>query len=379
MISLFHTVAERLYQFKLRHTKAIMNLLIFIIIPTITGIAFGYEMGYNRIESIPIMIADYDHSEFSRTLSDYIADSEILTIKEYASSNEQVKDALDSGEVMAALIIPEQFNKDLLSGKGPKLEVLYDGAQMTVASAAKSALSEILLTVKAGYMKNIYQGKLSVVESESMKQIQPIGATYRVLFNPTKNYRNFLLPGMLAALMQVGFGIIGLSRSKEERCGFSKSIGKIIGWGLAGAGSMTICLGIQYLFFNLPYRGSLLAGALMTCFFAIAMTAFGFIMGRIVPDRVFATQLTCVLILPTSILSGYTFPVMAMPEPLQKLSILWPLTYYGDGIRSLCMKNIGLSYFIPHLTALGTIIAVELLFMACIVLVERKYYDYQLS
>jgi len=379
MISLFQSISDRLYQFKLRHTKLIMNLLIFLIIPTVTGVALGYEMGYNRIESIPIMIADYDHSDFSRTLLEYIADSEILTIKDYAHSNEQVKEALDSGEVMAALIIPEAFNKNLLKGTGPTVEVLYDGSQMTVASSAKSALSEILLTVKAGYMKNIYQGKLSVVESESMKQIQPIGATYRALFNPTKNYRNFLLPGMLAALMQVGFGIIGLSRSKEERCGFFKSVSKIIGWGCAAAASMILCLGIQYVFFNLPYRGSLLAGLLMTCFFAIAMTAFGFVMGRIVPDRVFATQLTCVLILPTSILSGYTFPVIAMPQILQKLSVIWPLTYYGDGIRSLCMKEIGLSYFIPHLTALGTIIAVELLFLACVVFVEKKYYDYQLS
>ncbi len=379
MISFLSTTSEKLYQFKQKHAALLMNLLIFLIIPTITGIALGYEMGYNRIESIPIIIADYDHSDFSRTLTDYISESEILTIKEYANSNQEVQNALDSGEAMAALIIPEEFNKNLLKGNGPKVEVFYDGSQMTVASSAKSALSEILLTVKAGYMKNIYQGKLSVVESESMKQIQPIGATYRTLFNPAKNYRNFLLPGMLAALMQVGFGIIGLTRAKEERCGFFKSSAKIIGWGLAGAASMVLCLGIQHIFFNLPYRGSLTAGLLMTCFFAICMTAFGFVMGRIIPDRVFATQLTCVLILPTSILSGYTFPVIAMPEILQKLSVLWPLTYYGDGIRSLCMKEIGLSYFIPHLTAFGAMLAIEFLILACVVFVEKKYYDYQLS
>lgn len=375
----FQSLSERLYQFKLRHTKALMNLLIFLIIPTITGVALGYEMGYNRIESIPIMIADYDHSDFSQTLTDYVVNNDIFVIKEYASSNQQVKASLDSGEAMAALIIPQNFYADMLAGKGPKVEVLYDGTQMSVASSAKSAMSEILLTVKAGYMKNIYQGKLSVTESQSMKQIQPIGATYRMLFNPARNYRNFLLPGMLAALLQVGFAIVGLSRAKEERCGFFKSAGKIIVWGFAGAFSMTICLGIQYLFFNLPYRGSLLAGVLMTCVFAIAMTGFGYIMGRIVPDRVFATQLTCVLVLPTSILGGYTFPVMAMPAYLQKLSVLWPLTYYGDAIRSLCMKKIDLPYFISDLTALGTIIAVEILVMACIVFVEKKYYDYKLS
>lgn len=369
---------QKLYEFKLQHSKVLMTILIFLIIPTVVGVALGYEMGYNRIERIPITVADYDNSDFSRSLVEYVADNDIFIVAEYASSNKQVEESISHGKTLAALIIPENFYADMQSGKGPKVEVLYDGTQMSVASSAKAAMSEILVTVKAGYMKQIYQGKLSAVESDAMKQIQPIGATYRTLFNPAKNYRNFLLPGMLAALMQVGFGIIGLERAKEERCGFFRSTAKILGWGLASAVSLVICLGIQWAFFALPYRGSLSAGALMTVFFAVSMTGFGFVMGRIIPDKVFATQLTCVLILPTSILGGYTFPVMAMPEPLQKLSVIWPLTYYGDGIRSLCMKDIGLSYFMPALTAMGVIIAAELAVLACIVFMEKNY-DHQLS
>lgn len=370
---------QRLYQFKLRHSKVIMTVLMFLVIPTIVGLAFGYEMGYNRIEQIPVIIADYDNSDFSRNLVEYVAGNDTFVVKEYASSTQQVEDSISHGNTLAALIIPQNFYADMLAGNAPKVEVLYDGTQMSVASSAKAAMSEILMTVKAGYMKNIYQGKLSVVESDSLKQVQPIGASYRTLFNPAKNYRNFLLPGMLASLMQVGFGIVGLTKAREERSGFVKSSGKILFWGLMGAVSMGICISIQCAFFSLPYRGSFWAGVLMTYLFSTSMTGFGYVMGRIIPDRVFATQLTCVLILPTSILGGYTFPVMAMPEILQQISVIWPLTYYGDGIRSLCMKPIGLSYFIPDLTALAAIIAAELLVLIGIVFVEKVRYDCQFS
>lgn len=359
------------YRFKLKHSKGLMNILIFLIIPTITGLALGYEMGYNRIEYIPTVIADYDNSEFSRNLVEYVAESETFKVTDYAVTNQQVEDSINTGKTMAALIIPENFYADLMAGKGPKVEVLYDATQMTVAASAKSAMSEILMTVKAGYMKNIYEGKLSIVERQSLKQIQPINATYRTLFNPARNYRNFLLPGMLAALVQVGFGIVGLSRSMEEKCGFIKSVFKIIIWSLAGAVSLAICIGIQCLFFDLPYRGSLIAGAVLTILFSTTMTGFGFIIGRIIPDRVFATQATCVLILPTSILGGYTFPVMAMPAPLQKLSVLWPLTYYGDAIRSLCMKEIDLTYFVSDIITFYIMIGIELLVLAFIILVRR--------
>lgn len=370
---------EVLYRFKQRHAKLLMTLLIFMVIPAVAGLAFGYEMGYDKIQRIPTVIADYDNSEFSRTLVDYIGDSEVFVISAYARTSEEAERMIAEGTVMTAVILPQGLSADMLSGEAPKVEVLYDGTMMTVASSAKAAMSEILMTVKSGYMKNIYEGKLSVVTSQAMNQIQPIDATYRTLFNPAKNYRNFLLPGMLSALMQVGFAIVGLSKSMEARDSMGEStardlavsLAKIGGWGFLGTVSLILCLGIQYLFFSMPYRGSLAAGLVLTYLFATAMTAFGYLIGQLVSDRVFATQLTCVLVIPTSILGGYTFPLMAMPQPLQELGKIFPLSYYGDGIRKLCLAEIDFHYFIPDFTALLKIIALQIAILAVVLWVTK--------
>ncbi len=370
---------EALHRFRQRYAKLLMTFLIFIVIPTIAGFAFGYEMGYNKIQLIPTVVADYDNSDFSRTLVEYIDDSEVFTVSAYARTDAEAEEMLARGTAMTAVIIPQGLSADMLSGHAPKIEVLYDGTQMTVASSAKAAMSEILITVKAGYMKNIYEGKLSEVESQAMNQIMPIDATYRTLFNPAKNYRNFLLPGMLAALMQVGFAIMGLVKSMEMRPYFGDSILqdlgtsvlKILVWGFLGAVSLILCLSIQYAFFDMPYNGSPAAGLVFTYLFALSTTAFGYVMGQIIPDKVFATQLTCVLVLPTSILGGYTFPLMAMPEPLQALGKIFPLSYYGDGIRRLCLAKIGFSYFIPDFAALLKITGVLVLVLTA-VLAARK-------
>lgn len=348
-----------------------MTLLIFIIIPIAAGVAFGYEMGYNKIQWIPTVVADYDNTEFSRTLIDYIDESDIFQVTAQVNTDQELTDRIASGKALAGLIIPPGFSADMQAGRGPKVEVLYDGTMMTVASSAKAAMSEILMTAKAGFMKNIYEGKLSAVESQAMNQIQPVDATYRTLFNPAKNYRNFLLPGMLAAIMQVGFAIIGLSRSMEGHFGFVESLGKILGWGTLGALSLILCLGVQYVFFNMPYRGSVSAGLLLTLLFSLAMTTFGYIIGQMIPDRVFATQLTCVLVLPTSILGGYTFPLMAMPRFFQALGTVFPMTYYGESIRKLSLAHIGFPYFIPDLKALLLIFGGQLLILAAVTFVWR--------
>lgn len=370
---------EALYRFKEKHAKLLMMALIFLIIPTVAGLAFGYEMGYDKIQRIPTVVVDYDHSAFSQSLVEYIGDSEVFSIGTYADTSLEAETLVAEGKAMTAVIIPQGLSADMLAGKAPKIEVLYDGTMMTVASSAKAAMSEILMTVKAGYMKNIYEGKLSTVSSQALNQVQPIDAAYRTLFNPAKNYRNFLLPGMLSALMQVGFAIVGLSRSMEKRgqmgrnplVDMGSSIFSIGALGTLGAVSLGICLGLQYWLFAMPFRGSAAAAVVLTWLFAVSMTGFGYLVGQIVPERVFATQLTCVLVIPTSILGGYTFPLMAMPEPLQQLGKIFPLSYYGDGIRRLCLAELDFHYFLPDFSALLKIIGAELMVLAVIVLLRR--------
>ncbi len=352
---------EGMYRLKARHSKLIVGLLIYLIVPLATGLILGYEMSGNRIGDIPTVIMDHDQSEFSRTLIDYIAENDIFDVTTYASSEEQVEEMMNAGIANMGVIIPEGLSKNMREGNAPKIMVVYDGSMMTVASSAKAAMSEILLTVKSAYMMNVLEGKQDVVASQALNQVQPIDATYRTLYNPVKNYRNFFLPGMLIALIQVGIAVIGLERAQEDRhCGAAESLCKVASCGLLGAGGIFICLAVQYLFFGLPFKGSVVGFLILTVLFSLCQTAFGFFMGTLIPDRTFGSQVTCVLILPASILGGYTFPIMAMPEFFRYLSKLIPLTYYGDMVRSLCLKPLTFSYLIPGIGYLLTFLAVEL-------------------
>ena len=178
---------------------------------------------------------------------------------------------------------------------------------------------------------------------------------------------------MLVALVQVGIVIMGVEQSKKSNKNFWQACKAICIWGLLGTGSIFCCLGMQFLFFGLPYRGSLVAGLLSTFLFATCLIGFGYLVGKIIRDTVFATQTACVIVLPTSILGGYTYPLMSMPQSFQSIGNLIPFTHYGNAIRNLCLKEMSFTQLTPDIMILLGFLVAELLILFGIFCVEKNH------
>lgn len=351
------------YQYKRKHPKRVMTFLVFILVPLATGLILGYEMSSNVAMSIPTVVVDHDRSDFSRSFTEYVAESEYFNVVEQADYDERVEEMLYGREAYVGVIIPENFYRDMREGKAPKILTVYDGSTLSVMSSSKSAMTEILLTLKTGYMMKVYEGKLGVVPADVRNHAIPIDVTYRLLFNPTRNFRNFILPGMLAALIQVGIACMGAERAGEMRAGalpFKAHIKTICHWGMLGAISIAITLLEQFLFFDMPYKGSLLGGIALTLLFSAVILMIGYLVGSVITDRTLATQISAVIVLPTTILGGYTWPVLAMPAFFQQFAKIIPFYYYGDAVRNLCLKQLEFRHVLPDIGVMCAFAAVEL-------------------
>lgn len=355
MNSTIDHIRKSTYIFKKQHPRLVMTILVFVIIPLVVSLILGYEMGGNLATSIPTVVVDHDNSDFSRDYLRYIDENQFFNIVEYADEDERVQEMMNEGKAFVGVIIPENFYSDMREGKAPKILNFYDGSAMAVVTVSKSSMTKILMTVKSAYMMKIYEGKQNVVPNQVMNQVVPINLTCRNLFNPTKNFRNFILPGMLAGLVQVGLVIMGAERGWENqrnKISFIKHGRIILGWSLMGAVSLILCLLVQYLFFSMPYKGTILGGLLLTILFSICITTLGYTIGSFFSDRTFATQVSCILVLPTTILGGYTWPVLGMPLAFQELSKVIPFTYYGQSIRELCLRQMEFHQLIPEMLAM---------------------------
>lgn len=354
-----------------RYQRTAVFTVMFVLFFSLTSVGVGYEMKANRMENIPLAVLDQDGSEFSRTVIAYTEESDILTLYDYASSVEELETWFRQGRIAVGMIIPQGLAAAMVQGEAPRILLLYDASSMMLASAAKTAMSEVLLTLRGAYLRNFYEGKLSVLPDQALKNALPVGVTYRALYNPAKNFSNYLLLGMLVALLQVELAILGVERSRLGKQSFPRLLLKCLKLGAAGMAALTVCLGIQYLWFDLPYKGSLAAGILLTFLYAVCMVSFGVLLGQIVSDRTFASQVVAFLVLPTSILGGYTFPLWAMPTFFQGLGKALPYTYYGEAIRGLCLKGLDFLQVLPDVGVMAGFIALEGLLLGGVLTVKR--------
>ena len=365
-------ITEKITSFaklKRRHPRLVMAILVFIIIPVSASMLLGYEMKADVAVSIPTVIVDNDNSEFSKTYVQFIEESQYFHVVTYSDNYQEVEKMIYEGNAYAGVIIPEGFSKDMLAGHAPKILTVYDGSTMAVIVSSKAAMMETLLTVKAGYMAKVFEGKQSVVPGQVMNQVMPISSTFRTLYNPTKSFRNFILPGLLAAIVQVAIAITGAERGYEnQNKGLSmvNHLKTVLKWSMVGAFSIFLCLSIQWIFFGMPYRGTVIGGIMLTMLFSTGITLMGYIIGSFFGERAFCTQISCILVLPTAILGGYTWPVLAMPEYIQHMVKLIPFTYYGEAVRNLCLKPLELRHLMPDMKFMVIFIVVEIIIFALV-------------
>lgn len=365
-------IIRLLYLYKKKHPKRVMTFLVFIIIPLVTGLILGYEMSSNVASVIPTVIVDHDNSDFSRSVVEYISESEYFDVVEQTEVDQRAEEMIYLREAYVGVIIPENFYSDMRKGKAPKILTIYDGSTMAVISNARSAMGEILLSLKAGYMMKIYEGKLGIAPADVMNHAFPIDVTYRMLFNPAKNYRNFLLPGMLAAVIQVGITLMGADRAREMRdkkLPFSAHLKTIVHWSFLGTISIFLVLLEQFLFFDMPFKGTLIGWIAVTLVFSVTVFLIGYIVGSFISDRTLASQISAVIVLPTTILGGYTWPVLAMPAFFRQLAKILPFYYYGEAVRDLCLKRLEFHHLLPDIAAMCIIAAAEL---GLLYLIKRK-------
>lgn len=352
------------YEFKARHPRIVMSLLVFGIIPLVSSFILGYEMKSDVPTNIPLVVVNHDNSEFSRTFTGFIKDSEYFNIVKYSQSDSDIEEMLKTNEAYAGLIIPANFYSDMRAGRAPSLITIYDGASLTVVTTSKTSLSEILLTAKAAYMMSVFEGKLGKTPNEVMNYVTPIKVNYKMLFNPTRSFRSYLLVGMLVAVIQVGIAMQGAERAFESKQrGFSPAmeVKEVFITCLLSMLSIFICLLCQYFFFNMPYKGSVFALLPLTFLYASSIVLIGFIVGSIVPDRVFALQLSAVVVLPTSVMGGFTYPIYGMPTFFAKLAKLLPFHYYAQDLRHLYLGDMGIKNLMGTFAYFYKFIAVEIL------------------
>lgn len=335
----------------------------FVIVAVLVSFLYTYLYSEETLQELPIGVVDDDHTSQSRQLLRMIdANSGVAIYSSYLNLSE-AKKAFQQEQIRGIIAIPSSFSRDLQRGEQPSISVYADASYMLyykqILTAAK--VSATYLNAGVEMKRTSAQGKLpSQVRDEAM----PVSAKVVSLYNPSSGYATFLIPVVLVIIFQTtiltAVGILGgtMRESNKLRKIYPNSnsfwgalpivMGKATTYLALSMAILLIILGIVMPLFGIPVRSSILSTMVFMVPFVLSIVFMGLCLLGFLRRREDAIMLIMYTSLPSVMLTGFSWPTVAMPEWLHAFSYIVPTTLGAKGFVSITQMGASLSTIFPY-------------------------------
>jgi ABC-2 type transport system permease protein len=353
------------------------TLALILSIPLLQLLLFGYAVDLTA-DHLPTVVADQSLDAESRDFVDALVVSGYFDVVRYVASEADVVRAIDEGEAKAGVVIPPGFAVHIERGEAQALFVL-DGAESFSVQAGYSAAVAI---AQAHALKLLAR---KVERAGGRLETAPIQSARRVLYNPNMDDLVFVMPGLIAMLLQVlAVNTTAQSVVRESELGtmeqmlvtplrpFELVVGKLVPNVALVLLDHAVIVTLGVLWFGVPFRGSVWLFAWLSLLFIISGLGLGLLVSTVAQTQKQAQQLTSLLMMLSQLLTGFIYPREPMPALVRAVGNLIPLTYYIRIARGIVTKGVGISFMWSDVITLG---AYGALVMALAALTFRRRLD----
>lgn len=300
------------------------------------------------ISNLPLMVLDHDKSPASREILVAIENTGTFKVEDLVHDMSTIENALERGDINAAVIIPPDYDEQIKSSKGkPTLVVILNGAESIPATAALRAIEGVIREI--GESTTIQNLK---IDPDEFAGFNP---SLRVWFNQALSEALYTTPAELGLMLEFTILLFAaLSFTRERELGtleqllvmpFSSLeiiIGKSIPVILIGFIDFLLLLGITNLAFGVPVRGSLPLLLLLVLFYILVELGKGLVISVISRTQHQAFLIVMIVGMVDFMFTGYAAPVESMPKFLQYLANAIPAHHMLAIMRGILLKGTGL-------------------------------------
>lgn len=349
------------------------SLMIALLMPFSQMFLLGYGVTLD-LRNIPVCTYDREASQDSQALLKRFQASHYFAITRNLSHYPDVVDAIDRGDCKIAIVIPPDFSVRLNDTGNASVQAILDATDDNTATIA----SGYALAVVSAYSADL-QAEWAARQGYALRQIVPLVVESRVWFNEDLESRNFIIPGVVAVIMAlVGAQLTSLTVAREWERGTMELListpakpseimmGKLAPYLIIGWIDAIFCLLLATLWFGVPFRGTVFTMFVTTTLFLIVVLGIGYLLSVVIRNQLGASQIALlVTMLPTTLLSGYVFPIDQMPVVIQKITYLIYSRYYVTIIKSVFLKG-------SDLAALATPILFLIVYAAAVMFLAAR-------
>lgn len=356
-------------------------LAIFFGAPVLYGILFGYVYQQAKVVDLPIVIIDQDRSPTSDKIIDAFGDNEGLLVSDVRYTAGNLIDEMPRQQYAAVITLPSNFEADVFQKKHPEIRVDLNMANILNANTASNHIQTVLLTLNAG-MEIEGLKKQGMHPAQAKASYESFKININKLYNSTGNYVTFMLPGLLGGIMQqIIFLAMALVFSRDFEDGYFGTLVKESKSSLYLIALKTtpflimlpliwLVVALFFPYFNVDINIFNFPMFVLVVLLTFASIFIGMLFSIAIPSQLKATELLMVISTPAFILSGFTWPTMAIPDAITNIAQFIPLTQFLSGFRKIAFYDGDLASIKPELGMLFIIMAVS--FIAMVILLQLK-------
>lgn len=351
-----------------------ITFVLMIGMPIMQLLIFGYAINSDP-RHLPTIVEMADQGPVSRAILMGMKTSTYFDFNGIVTGPEEGDRALRDGSASFVIVIPPNFERDVLRGLSPQILLSADASDPTAVGGAASAISGIVETA----LSQTLIGPLRYAAGT----LGPISIVVHKQYNPEGNTSINIVPGLLAIILSMTMVMItAVAIVRESEKGTMETliatpvrplevmIGKIMPYVLVGYVQTGVFLLAGWMLFDIPFLGSPLAFFLGFNLYIIVNLALGFLISTVTRSQMQAMQISFFLLLPTILLSGFMFPFAAMPDWAQMIGNVIPATHFLRLVRKVMLKGADLTDVAGNMIS---IIVIMVIMVIIVIVALRRY------
>lgn len=349
-------------------TRMISRRLYFgvcIVLPLFCVFFMATIFGSGQMENLPIGIVDLDQTATSRNISRTIETVPTFNVIAHYTDDISARTATQQKKIYGYLVIPENFEENVLSGKTTTLSYYYHYALLSVGSEIQGAFETVLQPLAITPIINEATA-LGISENQIEDFLVPVNEQGHPLYNPDLDYSVYLSNPFFFILFQVIILLVTVYtigseikfRTADEwlKCAdmniFTAITGKLLPYTI-----LFIIIGIfsNYIMFGvmqIPFSCGFTPLNLTTILFVIATQALAVFLFSLFPAISIIISIVSMVGSLGATLSGVTFPTPFMFPAVYYASFLFPVRHFVEINQNLLYGDYGFAYTWQNISAL---------------------------
>ena len=336
------------------------TLALVFIMPILQLVLLGYA-ATSDVRNIPLVVLDQDKSPASRTLLESFRAADYFRQAFDVNSESELRNLIDAGSARAGIIIPPDYSSRLAAGRPAQVAFIIDGSDPAIAGTTLAAATLIgQARATALSVERLAARGLAVAAAPAIE------VRTRVWYNPDLIAAYYMIPAVVGLILQFLTVILTATAIVRERergtieqlivtplRASELIVGKLAPYVLIAFIDTIEILAGGVLLFGVPINGSLPLLLVLSGLFLISNLGVGLLISTITSTQQEAIIVAIFYNLPSIFLSGFIYPVAAMPRVLQFVSLAIPLRYYLIVVRGIVLKGVGMPALWPEVIALS--------------------------